>query len=198
MSPSQFFPTLIRREKRWQTMKWSIDEAVETPICWRRETPSRASPKSLRQCIPLLTQVAAPGPGTGFDRACPECPVKSRMGPIMGFDRGSTGIWAGPVRACRWCPMVARTNPFDLALGKPWAIPKRVALARTGPSVPVVPGTNPVRDKTGNVIWVGSVHYLHEGGQENLNLAAESYIPHPSSRNQNSFGVWGYKVQVVL
>ena len=40
----------------------------------------------------------------------------------------------------------ARTGPVrDLA---------GVALARTGPGMPVVPRTNPVRDQTGNVIWV--------------------------------------------
>ncbi len=38
-------------------------------------------------------QIAAPaGARTGFDRACPECPVKSRTGPITGFDRARTRI----------------------------------------------------------------------------------------------------------
>ncbi len=34
-------------------------------------------------------------------------------------------------------------------------------------------------------VTLGSVHYLREGGLENFNSAAESYIPPPSSQNQN-------------
>ena len=37
--------------------------------------------------------IAAPaGARTGFNRACPECPVKSCTEPITGFDRARTGI----------------------------------------------------------------------------------------------------------
>ena len=77
----------------------------------------------------------------------------------------------GPVPACPWCPMVTRTGPgFRWGLmGKvhltllwvnhgqshtgPVQDLSRVALAQTGPEVPVVPRTNPVRDQTGNVNW---------------------------------------------
>ncbi len=50
--------------------------------------------------------------------------------------------------SCIWaCPYGAHTGLSG------------VTLARTGPSVPVVPLTNPVRDQAGNVIWVSTIYY---------------------------------------
>ena len=38
------------------------------------------------QLLLSIPRYSSPGCGrTGFDQACPECPVKSRMGPITGF-----------------------------------------------------------------------------------------------------------------
>ncbi len=53
------------------------------------------------------------------------------------------GLSRGPVKS--GMPGQSRTGPlWDLS---------GVALARTGPNLPVVPCTNPVQDQTGNVIW---------------------------------------------
>ena len=104
------------------------------------------SSKSLPRATLLKSpQIAAlAGAQTGFDRACPECPVKSRTVPIMGFDRARTvqipyGARPGFERASRvyhglklgmpiWGPRGISLGPteqgtFHLAMGKPWACP---------------------------------------------------------------------------
>ncbi len=43
-----------------------------------------------------------------------------------------------------------------------------VALAQTGPGVPLVPRTNLVRDQSGNVIWVVREIHLGSGDKDNL------------------------------
>ncbi len=65
-----------------------------------------------------------------------------------------------------------------------------VALARTGPGVPVVPRTNPVRDQSGNVIWAligGSSHFFKIGFLlhfYNRWMQLENTNIHPKSEKQ--------------
>ena len=49
---------------------------------------------------------------TGFDRACPECLVKSRTGPITWFDRAGhlTLLWINHGQSCT-VPVQSHSNP---------------------------------------------------------------------------------------
>ncbi len=103
-------------------------------------------------------------------------PVKFRAGPITGFDRARTGIWAHEPVMPHGRPYKSRTgpsqdlkgHPFDLAMGKPWAIPYG---ARTGlkwgcpcPEWPRCACGAPYQSRTGSVRerYVGHVTFVSQ------------------------------------
>ncbi len=114
-----------------------------------------------------ITQIAAPaGARTGLARACPVCPASAHMGPNVGWAKL---VWL----TMRWswaCPYGAHTGfPWGL-LSKVhftllWANHRHarmgpvrglrgVALARTGPRVPMVARTKLIWGLVMVVIWV--------------------------------------------